>query len=177
MIEHGRPSIWSHHPRPDGFEIAREVELGDRLAVTGIGPKRLVGLRDQHAHDDGLSRLEGLAFGARAGVGIGDRRISGRRRLLGFDLGRRLVFAQPLEGRLPDHAVAGPAGEFDLGDEFRLQPIDVRSFRGAPIPVNGDLVACHRLQPWQQLLDLGLAVSGTDAADIDEMLAAMHADQ
>ena len=42
MIEQGRPLICAHHPRPDRFEIAREVELGDRLAVAGVRPQRLV---------------------------------------------------------------------------------------------------------------------------------------
>ena len=109
----------AHHPRPDSLEIACEVELGHRFAVTGIRPQRLLGLGDEHAHDDGLctGRLGFLRSGR---CRIGYRHISSRRGRLGFDLGRRLVLAQPLEGRLANHAVACPACEFDLGDELGL---------------------------------------------------------
>ena len=51
------------------------------------------------------------------------------------------------------------------------------SLRGAPMPVKGDFGALDGLQPRQQVLHLGCAISGSDAADIDEMVAAMDADQ
>ena len=59
-----------HHPGADGFEIAREIQLGHRLAVAGIGPERLVGIGDRHAHDHGLGgALRGASWvGAISGL-------------------------------------------------------------------------------------------------------------
>ncbi len=42
---------------------------------------------------------------------------------LGLDLLGRLVLPQALESGLADVAVGGEAGELDLGDQLRLQPV------------------------------------------------------
>jgi hypothetical protein len=65
--------------------------------------------------------------------GLCNRRSLRRRRFFSFNLGRRLILAQPFEGGLPNNqAGAGPAGERDLGDEARLGPIHVRLARRVP---------------------------------------------
>ena len=77
------------------------------------------------------------------------RRPTGAGRL-GLDLGRRLVLAQALEGGLAHHAVAGEAGELDLGHQLRLRPSGCRPpSRGAPWPGERALVGLQPLQPRQ----------------------------
>ena len=50
MTEHGRPSDVLDHPRTDGFEVAGEIELGERGLFAG-GPQRLVRVGDGDAGD------------------------------------------------------------------------------------------------------------------------------
>src|SRR6516165_4195858 len=45
------------------------------------------------------------------------------------DLAGALVLAQPLEGGVAQDLIGGPAGEFDLGDESRLDPMDALARR------------------------------------------------
>ena len=45
--------------------------------------------------------------------------------LFSANLFRRLVLSKTLEGGLPHHAVASPAGELDLCNQLRLDPGDV----------------------------------------------------
>src|SRR6516162_8132963 len=45
------------------------------------------------------------------------------------DLARALVLAQPLERGMAQDRVSGPAGEFDLGDEGRADPMDTLARR------------------------------------------------
>src|SRR5690349_14506193 len=61
------------HPFADRLEILRKIELGDALAVAGIGPQLLVGLRDHYAHDLGC---------------LARRRLRTRRRCLAVTLAR-----------------------------------------------------------------------------------------
>ena len=46
-------------PRADRFVIAGKILLGDRPAVVGIRPERLVRVRNQHAHDIDLAAAAG----------------------------------------------------------------------------------------------------------------------
>ena len=48
------------HPAADRLEITGEVELGHALAVAGVGPELLVGLRDDDAHHLGGPVRRGL---------------------------------------------------------------------------------------------------------------------
>src|SRR5581483_8359128 len=98
-------------------------------------------------------------------------------RRLGDDLVGRLVRAQALEGRLPHVAVAGPAGELDLGHQLGLGPVQVALVARAGRLVERALLAFDVPELRQQLLHHAFAETGTDPADIDELVAAMHADQ
>src|SRR5215475_2692462 len=98
---------------------ARMMEQG---VVLRRRPKRFVGFGDDDAHDDLATRLDAIA--AR---GCGSRRVVGvARRRLGAHLARWLIFAQAFERAFPDIAIAGPAGDLDLGDQLRLDPSPVR---------------------------------------------------
>ena len=113
---------------------------------------------------------------------VGARRLRhlglcGRGGLLGLDLRRRLVFAQPFEGGLTNEAIGRPAGELDLGHQLRLEPDDAGLLLRRADPGEGRLRRLDRLQLRQQVLDLGGAVARSDAADIDEVVAAIDADQ
>ena len=59
-----RPSLdMVHHPGADRFVIAGEICLRHRLAVAGVRPERLVGVRDQNADDIFLATFaEGLGL-------------------------------------------------------------------------------------------------------------------
>ena len=89
----------------------------------------------------------------------------------------RLVLAQPLERRLPHLAVAGPAGEFDLGDQFRLQPVHVAGLLRRVLAAERALVGAAAFSAGMMRCDLVLPEAGADPADIGEMIAAMDADQ
>ena len=127
-----------------------------------------------------------MTIGLPALGGVRRRRRS-RRRHLGVAGGAgvsastsrgRLVLAQALEGGLPNHAVGGPSGELDLGDELGLDPMDVGPFCGAPIAGEWRLLSPPRpsAAAAARLTFVG-AESGADAAHIDEMVAAVDADQ
>ena len=154
--------------------------------VTGgfsSGHSGLVGMGDRHAHDDGrpgrwrspLCR-DGLArCGLRDRLGhLRLRRLDGRLRL---DLVGRLVLAQPLEGGLADIAAAGPAGELDLGHQLGPSPMDVAFPGRAGAGGERARLAFDRPELGQQPANLRLAKAGADLADIDQLLAAMDADQ
>src|ERR1700730_16284788 len=91
-----------------GLEVTSEIELPHRLAVVSQG------------------LLEP------AGGFWKNRRSLRRRRLFSFNLGRRLILAQPFAGGLPHQAGAGPASELDLRDGARLGAIHLRE-RGASV--------------------------------------------
>ena len=84
---------------------------------------------------------------------------------------------KPLKARLANEAVGRPAGELDLGDQFRLEPDDPGLLLRRADPGEGRLCRLHRLQLRQQVLDLGSPVTRADATDIDEVVAAIDADQ
>src|SRR5262249_34169134 len=105
------------HPLADRFEIIGEIELCEWLAVAAIGPQRLVGIGDGDAHHLGALLRRGFRDNGFCDLDHGG--------LLGLYLARRLVLAQTLEGSLANVASLGPASEFDLGDEFWLQPMHV----------------------------------------------------
>src|SRR5205814_9710703 len=47
------PLEMADHPLADLLEITGQIKLGEALAVTGLGPKLLVGLRNNDAHHHG----------------------------------------------------------------------------------------------------------------------------
>ena len=69
-----------------------------------------------------------IAFGFAAGVGVASSASLGCDRMLRAHVFGWLVLAQPLEGRLADHASTRPAGKLDLGDQHRLDPIPILLF-------------------------------------------------
>ena len=125
----------------------------------------------------GLPPARPAAFARRSG--FGDLGLGRRGRLLGLDLLGRLVLAQALEGGLAHHAVAGPAGELDLGHQLRLQPSARRGLlaRRAVAGEGRSSSAASSFSRGSSRVDLVGAEAGADAADIDEMLAAVDADQ
>ena len=169
------------HPVAHRLVIAREFDLGDRRLL--VGPQRLVGMRDRHAHDDRRTRGLRLRLAcARAGL-AGHRlchldllRLRGHFRL---DLLGRLVAAQPLKGSLTDIARAGPPGELDLGHQVGPRPMHVGFLGRARARGEGAGLALDLAQLRDEGAHHALAEAGADAADIDELpalaLAAMDA--
>ena len=150
--DRARPALeMADHPVADRLEIAREIELGDGLAVAGVRPQRLVGLGDDDAH-----HLGGL-FG---------RRLRASRWLPRFDRGLRaagfaiLVMAgfsastssAGLSCRSPLNAACRilpssvQPGEFDLGDQFGLQPMHVAGLARRVLAAERAVVGRRRLQ-------------------------------
>ena len=95
--------------------------------------------------------------------------------MLGAHLFGGLVFAQTFEGGLADHARAGPAGELDLGDEHRLDPIPVLLFAGRILAGERALVGGVRFELLEQVLGIARVEAGADLADMDQMIAAIDA--
>ena len=121
------------------------------------------------------SRRAALRRSAPVSPAVGTRRLCRRCGLLGLDLVGRLVLPQPFEGRLSHHAVpVQPANSISATSSgFSQWTFDPSC--GAPMPVNGDLARLGCLQLAAASLDLRLAIAGPDTADIDEMVAAVHA--
>ena len=170
------------HPRADRLVVLRQLELGDRRLF--VRPQGLVGMRDRHAHDHGRpGRLGGARLGRRwlARRCLRDwlghlrlRRLDGCLRL---DLVGRLVLAQPLERGLPHIAAAGPAGELDLGHQLGPCPMNAAFPGRAGAGGERAGLAFDRPKLGQQPANLRFAEAGADLADIDQLLAAMDADQ
>ncbi len=107
---------------------------------------------------------------------IGLRRID-RCRDLRRHLSGRFVFPQPLECGLTHLPIRRPSREFDFGNAFRFHPMDVgRLFRCAH-PGKGRTGHLQRRQPFHQHIRSASAETGTDTADMDEVLVAMDTDQ
>src|SRR5207244_10446894 len=59
---------------------------------------------------------------------------------------RVLVLAQPQEGSVPENGIGSPAGEFDLGDEPRFDPMHALARR--PLwQTDGRLGPCEGVEP------------------------------
>ena len=138
--ERTRPSLQVlDHPGTGLLEILREIELGHRFRIAGIGPKRLVGVRNRYAE-------YGVACGTRLRGASRRSLATGFRDFFHAHLPRRLVCAQALERGLPNHPGARPAGEFDLGDELRPDPAHVRRFGRRAFAAERAFRARERLQ-------------------------------
>ena len=153
-----------HHEGRDRLVVAREPELGDRLAAI----EHAVRMREPDpGHRDGAvaaarDRARRLRHAAR----------------LAHDLGGRLVLAEALERGMAQQAVAGPLGERDLGHQLRLHP--VRAARGRARAVRRERGGAP-LEPAQaraQALEGGVVEAGADAAGVDETaVAVVHAEE
>ena len=169
------------HPFADRFEIAREIELGHRFAVAAVRPQRLVGLRNHDAHDLGASCLSARPRPCRdRAADLAAARVTGcaTSTFAGFSalISRAgLSCAQALERGLADIAVAGPACEFDLGDEFGLQPMHVPGLARRGLAAERIGVRGRGLQGRHDALHRILPETGADDADIGEMIVAIDA--
>src|SRR3954452_1322752 len=92
------------HPFADGFEVAREIQLGDGIAIAVVRPELLVRLGNDDSHHFGTAAGLGRSCASlrlRTRLGLPLRRGLGKLgidRCLSLDLLRRLVLAQTLEG-------------------------------------------------------------------------------
>ena len=154
--------------------VSRQVGLGDRGPVAHSGPQHLVGAGDRHPRHDHLPGLAGRAHGRRRLFGIAHL---GRRLGRVGHLGGRLVFAQALERRLPQRARFGIAAMLDLGDQHRLDPMNVLGGLGRALAGKGRPVRRHVLQGRNQRLRDRLAIAGSDPAQIAQTLPVAHPDQ
>src|SRR4051812_25879342 len=104
----------------------------------------------------------GLARSRRLGwnLGLGSWRAGRGRGILLDDLGGRLVLAQAPVAGLAELAFAGPALEFDGGDEVRPGPVDVAGLaRRGSAPERGG-GAGDGLEAPQEFTDLGGGIAG-----------------
>ena len=68
-----------------------------------------------------------------------------RRGRFGLHFARRLIFPQPFERRLPNHAIGGKARELDLGDKLRFDPGPVLAFARRILAAEGLSVASRAM--------------------------------
>ena len=92
-------------------------------------------------------------------------------------LTRRLVLAQAFECGLPHHAIAGPARELDLGDQLRLDPGPVLALARRVLAAERASISLQRVELLEQGAGVALVEARADAARMDEVIAAVHADQ
>ncbi len=144
------------HPGTDRFVVAGEIELVDSLAVAGVRPQSLVGMRDANAHDGPLSHRFGCLDG---------------------DFPRGLVLAQSFEGGLANVTVRGPACKLDLSHECRLHPMNARRRAGRARCAERIFPAVRGFELRQQRAHFLAAESSPDAPDVSELAAAAHARQ
>src|SRR5258708_15113667 len=71
----------------------------------------------------------------------------------------------------------GPAGEFDLGDEFAFQPMHIARLARSVLAAERTLIGSRFLQRRHDTLDRVLPKAGADDPDIGEMIAAIDAGQ
>ena len=143
--------------------VARQIGLGDRRPVAHGGPQHLVRAREGHARHDHLAGLSGWSHRRRGLLRVAH--VRGRLRRLG-DLCGRLVFAQPFERRLPQRSGFGIAAVLDLGDQHRLDPMDVLGRLWRARPGEGRLLRRHALQRRNKGLRHRLAITSSDPAQI-----------
>ena len=157
-----------HHPVANRFVVAGEVALGDRRIR--IRPQRLVGVGDRNAHHHHRTPSSlGLGLG-----NLGSGRFGG---LFCLDLAGGLILAQSLEGGLAQPTGAGPAGELDLGHQIGARPVNVGFLGRAGAGGKGAGLALDLLQPRRHPPHGFRGEASANAADIDQLLAAIDAGQ
>src|SRR5579864_6369377 len=87
--------------------------------------------------------------------------------------GRWLVFAKSFKRPCPHHAIAGPSSEFDLGDDFRLQPVDARLMARRVLTHEWILVYREFLQPWENSPHDLCAKARANASNINKLIIAI----
>src|SRR4051812_18412642 len=100
-----------------------------------------------------------------------------RHRLFGPNLFGRLVLAQSFEGSLAHHAVAGPPGELDLGDQLRLDPGDILASSRRTFAGEGALVGRKCDELFEETTRIVLIEASPDAPRMDKMITFIHSDQ
>ena len=139
----GTPLDMPHHPGPDRFKIAREIELGDRLRRRRRpATAALSGLEISTPMTTGLPADQPCAGRAR------DRRAGARHSVAAAVAGfSASTSAAGLSSRRPLNAACRtmpspvqPANSISATSSGSIQWI-LASLRGAPAPVNGDFVA------------------------------------
>ena len=168
-----------HHPTAHGLVVARQLQLRDGSAPIRLGPERLVGMGDSHAHDHGLAAAGGSGRRARPAVaGLPAwrrrRRWPGSRRHLRLDLAGRFVRAQSFEGCLAYHSCSCPSRELDLGHQLGLHPMH-RGFRARrPGPGEGILLGGEGFQAREKGPRRVLAESRSHPSEVHQMRAAVN---
>ncbi len=132
--------------RPPPRNSARDRAWSRGSPSPRVRPQRLVGIGDRHAHHHG--GFASPLAAARSCACAADRRFFAPGLAILVMAGvsastssAGLSCAQSLEGRLAHHAVAGPAGEFDLRHQLRLQPMHVAGLARRVLAAERDLVS------------------------------------
>ena len=147
------------HARPDRFVVVEQILLAD----AGLRPQQLVGIAQRHGRAPGLPSAWLVGRAATGSTFSGCAAIFGRFDGFRNDFLGRLVLAQALEGRLAQDAVAGPAAEFDLGDQLRLAPR--RTFLSlAAGPSTGGFFVLMRIELFLQIVGDCCRKAGADPA-------------
>src|SRR3954469_9549086 len=102
--------------------------------------------------------------------GRGRFKLFQRHRLFGPNLFRRLILAKTLEGCLPNHAVASPTRELNLGDQLRLDPGDVFCSAGSAFAGERALVGRNRNEFLEKAAGIVLVKAGPNSARMDEVI-------
>jgi len=104
-------------------------------------------------------------------------RLLDRHRLFHHDRPRRLVLAQGFEARLPQQPVARDRGKFDFSDEFGFHPCDLTRARRFDARGERRLRPLQSVQRPQQRSGILPIEACADAAEIEEILIPIGADQ
>src|SRR3954451_13081027 len=97
--------------------------------------------------------------------------------MFGVHFGCGLVFTQTLECGLADHAVPGPSGKLDLGDQAGFDPSDVFVFARSVFASEGALVRGERNKFLQQPLRIALVETSPDTPGMYQMVSAIDTDE
>ena len=90
---------------------------------------------------------------------------------------RRLVLAHALERRLANQPVAGPAAEFDLDDDLRLDPFHLAPALHRRHRIERRCLARDRGEALRQVALLPLAPAGADAPGVAQFAILVIAEQ
>ena len=170
----GPPLEMLDHPGTDLFEIGGQISLGDGASPFSAGQSALSGLEMVTPM---TTVAPALARSLALGTGRGRRQLSvlGRDGMLGSHFLGGLVFAKPFEGGLADHAAPVQPANSISATSTGFTQVQSRCLRGASLPAKGLLSVGVRLELPEQVLGIARVEAGADLADMDEMVAAIHA--
>src|SRR6185437_4141634 len=98
-------------------------------------------------------------------------------RRFAHDVARGLVFAQALERRMAQRAIARPFGERNFADELRTHPVGAPSLSSGRRVDEWRLVGSELLQSLAQHREQRIVEAGADLPAVTQLSVLVHAEQ